>query len=178
MPCQIKRQIPDRIGDKGTRQIIRPVTTGLLIACLIKICKVLIHQERSVSCQFHIRMYTGKKQYRQDQDGNNPVHPAQFICIPEFHFLPFRFFAIQEALFFYCFFFHTFFCSSDSSSSKFRRSSSTTRGRSRTLLLILSTYSPRKPIKNSCSAPRKNMPMTIGATPAEKRSQYISFSTR
>ena len=46
------------------------------------------------------------------------------------------------------------------------------------LELMVSTYSPTRPMKKICTDPRKHMPMSRGAMPAAKRSQYSSFSTR
>ena len=43
---------------------------------------------------------------------------------------------------------------------------------------MLKIYSPINPIKISCTAPKKNIPIRIGAVPATKVSQKIIFNTR
>src|SRR5699024_2645359 len=67
-----------------------PVSSRLLVARLIKIRKVLIHEKRAVSCKFHIGMHTGHKQKCQDQDRYNPVQTAEFISAKKTHSFPFR----------------------------------------------------------------------------------------
>ena len=42
-----------------------------------------------------------------------------------------------------------------------------TRGLLMTLALIFKIYSPKSPIKNNCTEPRKNIPITIGTKPIE-----------
>ena len=46
------------------------------------------------------------------------------------------------------------------------------------LWFMLRMYSPMMPRKISCTAPRKNMPMTMGAVPATKSFQLHSFRIR
>ena len=90
MAGKIKRQIPYGVGDKGAGKVIGPVSSRLLVARLIKIRKVFIHEERTVSRKFHVGMHTGHKQKRQDQNGYDPVQTAEFISAEKTHSFPFR----------------------------------------------------------------------------------------
>ena len=94
--CQIQRQIPYRISKKGTWQIIGVISAGLLIACFIKICKMLIHQKRTISGQAHIPLHTNDKQNQKHQTGNDPVQFTQFVRFPQFHSIPVIFQAKQR----------------------------------------------------------------------------------
>ena len=46
------------------------------------------------------------------------------------------------------------------------------------LLLMLNIYSPINPKKNSCIPPKKNIPMMIGAIPAENLFHQIIFNIK
>ena len=104
MSCKIKRQVPNGIRKKGTGKIICPVASWLLIACLIKVCKMFVHQKRAVSGKLHVRMDAKHKKPCQDQKRKDPVQPAQLICFPNLHTVPLVFFSLQIARSVFCFF--------------------------------------------------------------------------
>jgi hypothetical protein len=58
------------------------------------------------------------------------------------------------------------------------RSRSTTSGSFLTWMWIELMYSPRIPMKKSCTEAKKKKPMRIGAVPRTKRSQKTSLATR